>query len=58
MIVVVDGPSAAGKTTWAAAHGGRSLVPEGIETASRPHGRELSTQPSSALSTSPRQKIT
>ena len=36
MIVVVEGPSAAGKTTWAAAHGGRSLVPEGIPAAKPP----------------------
>lgn len=30
MIIVVEGPTAAGKTTWAMAHAGGALVPEAI----------------------------
>ncbi|MGH2381704.1 MAG: hypothetical protein ACRDG7_10850 [Candidatus Limnocylindria bacterium] len=36
MIIVVEGPTAAGKTTWAMAHAGRALVPEAIPAAEPP----------------------
>lgn len=36
MIVAVEGPSAAGKTTWCARHGGDAVVPEYVPTGREP----------------------
>jgi len=43
VIVAVEGPSAAGKTTWCLAHGGR-FVPEYVPTGKEPDGRDLDAQ--------------
>ncbi|OLL88256.1 MULTISPECIES: hypothetical protein [unclassified Pseudonocardia] len=44
MIVAVEGPSAAGKTTWCARFEGDAVVPEYAPTGCEPDGKDLETQ--------------
>lgn len=44
MIVAVEGPSAAGKTTWCARHGGDAIVPEYVPTGREPDDADPDAQ--------------
>jgi hypothetical protein len=44
VIVVVEGPTAAGKTTWCRRHAGAGIVPEYLPTGTEPDGSDLQAQ--------------
>lgn len=44
MIVAVEGPSAAGKTTWCARHGANAVVPEYVPTGQEPRDTDPDAQ--------------